>query len=246
MVLKMFVYILALFSFSGLVSCDKDELTTGTSTDTTELYPPASLVIPYHTEWARGHYPKRIEEFKNNPLKLGDIVFIGNSITEGGNDWSAKFGIPNIRNRGIAGDVTDGVLKRLGEITHFKPKKVFLLIGINDLFNLQDAKQIPSTDYIGNNIRTIAKMISEKSPDTKIYVHTILPTDKESMKANITKVNDIIKARETDGTYTVIDLHSVFTNNQGLLKSELTYDGTHLNDAGYKVWVDFIDSIVKQ
>jgi lysophospholipase L1-like esterase len=246
MLLKIFVYLAALFSFSGFVSCDNDELTTGMSTDTTELYPPASLVIPYHTEWAKGHYPKRIEEFKNNPLKLGDIVFIGNSITEGGNDWSAKFGIANIKNRGIAGDVTDGVLKRLGEIIHYKPKKVFLLIGINDLFNLQDQKQIPSTDYIGNNILTIAKMISDKSPDTKIYVQTILPTDKVSMKVNITKVNDIIKAREADGKYKAIDLHAVFTDNQGLLKKELTYDGTHLNDAGYKEWVNFIGSIVKQ
>ena len=58
------------------------------------------------------------------------IIFIGNSITEGGKNWSEKFNIPNIRNRGISGDVTDGVLERLDEIIFFKPKAVFILIGI--------------------------------------------------------------------------------------------------------------------
>jgi lysophospholipase L1-like esterase len=246
MLLKIFVYIVALFSFSGFVSCDNDELTTGMSTDTIELYPPASLVIPYHTEWAKGHYHTRINEFKQNPLKLGDIVFIGNSITEGGNDWSAKFGIPSIKNRGIAGDVTDGVLQRLNEITFYKPKKVFILIGINDLFNLQDRKEIPSTDYIGNNILMIAKKISEKSLDTKIYIQTILPTDKEAMKFNISKVNDIIRSNEKEGIYEMIDLHTLFADSNGLLKKELTYDGTHLNDDGYNKWITYISTIVKQ
>jgi lysophospholipase L1-like esterase len=246
MVLKIFVYIIAFISLSSFASCDNDELTTGMNTDTTELYPPASIVIPYHTEWSRNHYRTRIAEFKKDSLKYGDIVFIGNSITEGGNDWSAKFGSPNIRNRGIAGDVTDGVLKRLVEIFHFKPKKVFILIGINDLFNLQFQKEIPSTQYIGNNIRMIAKIIFEKSADTKIYVQTILPTDQSIMKDNISKVNEIIKSNAKDGAYEVIDLHSVFTDSNGLLKKELTYDGTHLNDDGYKQWVNFIISYVKQ
>ena len=66
-------------------------------------------------------------------MNFNEIVFIGNSITEGGKNWSEKFNIPNIRNRGIGGDVTDGVLERLGEIIFFKPKAVFILIGINDL-----------------------------------------------------------------------------------------------------------------
>ena len=37
-------------------------------------------------------------------------------------------------NRGISGDFTNGVLARLEEITHYKPKAIFLLIGVNDLF----------------------------------------------------------------------------------------------------------------
>jgi hypothetical protein len=57
-----------------------------------------------------------IREFKSNPLNFNDIVFLGNSITESGKDWSKRLNYPNIKNRGIGGDVTDGVLARLDEI----------------------------------------------------------------------------------------------------------------------------------
>jgi hypothetical protein len=63
-------------------------------------------------------------------LNFGEIVFIGNSITEGGKNWSEKFNIPNIRNRGIGGDVTDGVLERLGEIIFLNQIPFLFLLGL--------------------------------------------------------------------------------------------------------------------
>jgi len=81
-----------------------------------KLYPLKKIVSLYHNDWVQRYYPKRIQEFKKEPLDFGEIVFIGNSITEGGKDRGARFGINHIRNRGIAGDGTDGVLKRLDEI----------------------------------------------------------------------------------------------------------------------------------
>ena len=131
-----------------------------------KLYPNQKIVSRYHNDWTQKYYPKRIQEFKKESLEFGEIVFIGNSITEGGKDWSAKFGINHIRNRGIAGDLTDGVLQRLDEIIYFKPKAVFILIGINDLFNLHHNednrslkydKIVPSTGYVAKNILKIAK-----------------------------------------------------------------------------------------
>ena len=201
-----------------------------------QLYPPEDLVVQYHSEWTRNHYKERINEFKNNPLNYGDIIFIGNSITEGGKDWSAKFGIPNIKNRGISGDVTDGILKRLDEIIHFKPKSIFLLIGINDLFNLHYQKEIPSPKYVGNNILKIAEMLSRKIPNTTLYIQTILPTDKEFINENIIRVNKMINYYKKEGKYNIVDLHTQFTDENGFIKKELTDDGTHLNKAGYDLW----------
>lgn len=64
--------------------------------------------------------------FKAESLQLHDIVFLGNSITQLGRDWGTRLNNPAIKNRGIAGDVTDGVIHRLGEITYIKPTAVFL------------------------------------------------------------------------------------------------------------------------
>lgn len=223
--------------------------------ESTQLFPTKTIVSRYHNDWSQKYYPKRIQEFKKEPLESGEIVFIGNSITEGGHDWSARFGIKHIRNRGIAGDVTDGVLKRLNEIIYSKPKGVFILIGINDLFNLHHNednraliydKIVPSTEYIGKNILKIAKIIHRKSPATKIYVRTLLPSRREYIKEDILEVNKIIKKNESKGYYEVIDLYTQFADANGELPKELTKDGVHLNEKGYQKWVDFEKPIVEE
>ena len=80
------------------------------------IYPSKNTIINYHDRWTKNHYKKRIKKFKKNPINPGDVVFIGNSITEGGKDWGGKLNIANVKNRGISGDVTDGVLVRLGDL----------------------------------------------------------------------------------------------------------------------------------
>ena len=218
-----------------------------------KLFPAKKIVSRYHNNWTQTYFPKRIQEFKKEPLEFGEIVFIGNSITEGGLDWSGKFGIEHIRNRGIAGDVTDGVMKRLNEITFFKPKAVFILIGINDLFSLhhkednpalQYDKVVPSPEYIGKNILKIAKIIHRKSPVTKIYVRTLLPTQREYLKEDILLVNKIIRKNEAKGYYKVIDLYAQFADIKGELIQQLTNDGVHLNEKGYEKWVNFEKPII--
>ena len=220
-----------------------------------KLFPAKKIVSRYHNNWTQTYFPKRIQEFKKEPLEFGEIVFIGNSITEGGLDWSGKFGIEHIRNRGIAGDVTDGVMKRLNEITFFKPKAVFILIGINDLFSLhhkednpalQYDKVVPSPEYIGKNILKIAKIIHRKSPVTKIYVRTLLPTQREYLKEDILLVNKIIRKNEAKGYYKVIDLYAQFADIKGELIQQLTNDGVHLNEKGYEKWVNFEKPIIEE
>lgn len=207
------------------------------------LYPSEDLVFKYHDDWGKKNYKKVIKEFKKTPLKLNDIVFLGNSITAGGNDWSERLNYPNIKNRGIGGDTTDGVLARIDEIIYFKPIAVFLLIGINDIWN-NGSPSIPPPEYIGNNINNIVEFIKGNCPETKIYVQTILPIEKEIFIESIKKVNKIIKSNQINEKYEVIDLYSLFANENGLMIKELSTDGIHLNEKGYQKWVEFIKPIV--
>lgn len=209
-------------------------------TDTSYLYPSPSVVIPYHTAWTKTHYIEKIAEFKANPLQFGDIVFVGNSLTEQGGNWGQRLNNSKVKNRGIAGDVTAGVLNRLAEIYYYKPKKVFLKIGINDLFHNE-----LSPEYIVNNIKSIVDKIHLESPDTKIYVQTILPTSNNTaLKAKIAATNAIIKNSVPSNYCQVIDLHSIFADANDLMISSYTVDGVHLSEAGYIIWQNYIKGLV--
>lgn len=66
------------------------------------------------------------------PNDTSEIIFLGDSIIDFCN-WHELFGKYNIKNRGISGDIINGVIDRLEEIVETKPKKIFLMIGTNDL-----------------------------------------------------------------------------------------------------------------
>ena len=97
-------------------------------------------------------------------MVLKRLSFLGNSITEGAKSWNKRLNQRNLVNRGISGDITEGMLERLGEIYYYKPSSSFILIGINDLFdqNIIDGELI-SPEYVADNIFSIAKNIIKES-----------------------------------------------------------------------------------
>ena len=224
------------------------------------FYPNKNTYIKYQQEWQMNLYKKRIKDFKDNPIGQNKIVFLGNSITEGGGDWNAKFGVNNIVNRGISGDITEGVLDRLDEIIFYKPIAVFLLIGINDIFSsdIPDREKI-TPSYVSKNILKIADQITSQSPSTKIFIQTILPINHEiyteindvfpehsvPLPIQINKINSLIKNNDLGNKYTIIDLHSAFVNKHGLMDRAYSTDGVHLNETGYQLWVEYVERDVQ-
>lgn len=224
----------------SLSSCSSQSNILSPAIDKSTLYPSPNVVIPYHTEWTKTHYIEKIAEFKAKPLQTGDIVFIGNSITELGGNWGQRFNNSKVKNRGIAGDVTAGVLNRLAEICYYKPKKVFLKIGINDLFHNE-----LTPEYVINNIKLIVAKIHLESPETKIYVQTILPTaNNNPSKERIAATNTILKAMTPTNYLQIIDLHSRFADQNDFMIGSYTTDGLHLTELGYLAWQYYIIEFV--
>ncbi len=234
------IIIVTLF-FLTLISCSAQTNQTSTAnTNISILYPSPSKVIPNHSDWTKTHYKERIAEFKANPLQTGDIVLIGDSISELGGNWGVRFNNPKVKNRGIAGDVTDGIVNRLAEVYYYKPKKVFLKIGVNDLFRTE-----LTPEYVACNIQRIVDKIHLESPATKIYVQTILPTSNNtSLKTKIAETNTIIKKSIQTNYYQVIDLHSIFANADDLMIASYSVDGVHLSEAGYVIWQNYVKGFV--
>jgi len=68
----------------------------------------------------------------NADIDSSSIVFIGNSLTQQ-YELAEFFKNVNVKNRGINGDNSSGILSRVGDIVKFHPKKIFIENGVNDL-----------------------------------------------------------------------------------------------------------------
>lgn len=189
-------------------------------------------------------YDSRVELFKIGPASSKDIVLLGNSITFWG-EWPLLIKNRHFRNQGIPGDTSFGVLKRLDEAVRNKPAAIFLMIGINDL-----GRNIPDS-LIVRNIGRIVHRIKTSSPRTRIYLQSILPTNPSFDKLrhlyhkekNVAFINARIKELAEREQLVFIDLHSHFTDQNGHLKAEYTWDGVHLTLAGYRKWVEVLDKL---
>lgn len=187
------------------------------------------------------YYHQRVSLFRSLPQTSGDIIFLGNSIADGG-EWPEMFADLKIKNRGISGDITSGVLNRLDEVYHRKPAKVFLLIGINDLArNMQP-------DSVAANILWTNNLIKAKSPQTKLYVQSLFPVNERfgkfnghtAKKAEILRVNQLLFDSAVRYDYQYIDVFSYLTDSSGSLHPAYTNDGLHLTGAGYSKWKQVI------
>lgn len=187
------------------------------------------------------YYHQRSSLFQLLPQAKEEIIFLGNSITDGG-EWAQLFVDARMINQGISGDISAGVLRRLDAVTNRRPAKVFLLIGTNDL-----ARGV-SADSVLKNMLLIADYIKQESPSTRLFVQSILPVNEVYGKfgghtkntAIIQQLNIQLQANETAHHYQFVDLYSAFANENGRLRKELTNDGLHLLGDGYMLWKHLI------
>lgn len=187
------------------------------------------------------HRQPRLDQFAREPVVTGRIIFLGNSITEMGN-WKKVLNDSTVVNRGIGGDITYGVLKRLKDITDRRPSKLFILLGINDI-----GKDIPDV-VIADNYLKIVREIHTKCPQTKIFVQSVLPVnstlarfpqhyDKEE---HVLAVNKLLQANAQAGNYTFVDIFHLFVDANQRLDSRYTYEGLHLRPEAYPIWVAYL------
>ena len=188
-------------------------------------------------------YQIKVEQFKSYPNSPTDIIFLGNSITAN-TDWAELLGMPHIKNRGISGDITFGVLDRLDEVIEGKPAKVFILIGINDI-----SRNIPD-DLILRNYKKIVSRIKTGSPGTKIYFQTLLPTNNTfdkfknhyNKEPHILWLNKQLKELAEKERISLIDIYPHFLNLDKQMDERYTVDGLHLSVSGYAKWKEILEA----
>ncbi|MES2331545.1 MAG: GDSL-type esterase/lipase family protein [Bacteroidota bacterium] len=198
---------------------------------------------PWDSTFRPNNWALKVGQFISYQHSSKDIVFLGNSITANV-EWRELLGMENIKNRGISGDISYGILERLDEVINGKPAKVFILIGINDI-----SRNVPD-DRILDNYRKIITRIQAGSPATKIYFHTLMPVNNEftqfknhyNKDEHIAYVNSGLKKIAEETKITLINLHPVLMDANGKLDKKYTIDGLHINADGYKLWAALLQN----
>jgi len=172
---------------------------------------------------------KHLKELRSMPIKDSDIVFIGNSLTEAF-PLEQMFPSEPVRNRGVSGNKSKDVLKRITPIAKAKPQKIFLDVGINDIL------RNVSLDTLFINYKSIIKIIQSNSPTSKIYIQSLLPVGNkyQSFRPKINAFNDTLQTFCKSNSITFINLFPLFY--KGGLDPYYSTDSLHLNRSAYEVW----------
>lgn len=166
------------------------------------------------------------------PLQNHTNIFIGDSHIQNF-PTQLLFKNPLNVNRGINSDVSLGVLHRLDKILASKPARIFIEIGVNDLMNGLPVNQLLV------HYDKIVKRIASESPETKIYVLSILPTSwyisntQTALQFPILLANEQL-AKMKNVIY--INLYDRLVDDVGALNKKYdSGDRLHLNYAGYQL-----------
>lgn len=188
-----------------------------------------------------GLWGQRATLFELLPVDSTDIVMLGNSITHYC-EWHELLGMPNVKNRGISGDVVGQMTERLDPIVSGHPAKIFVMGGVNDV-----SHNLPA-DTIAARMEILLDYIITNSPQTKIYLQSALPINNDFNRYKnlagteqvILDYNKLLEKIAADRGITYINLFPLLVNDEGKLDPKYTNDGLHLLGDAYIVWREAI------
>ena len=167
-----------------------------------------------------------------------DLVMFGDSITEWA-PWADIFRDVSMVNRGLAGDTTTGMLRRIDTTLNVKPKLVCFMAGINDLAQDYDV------EHIYQNYIDMLKVWQEN--DIRILVQSTLYVGSklQGLNPSVELLNSKISEYCSQQGIAFLDVNSVLSPNQ-LLSNEYSCDDLHLNAKAYQVWAEVLQPTVAE
>lgn len=205
---------------------------------------------------------RRIEfDFKNETLLAKqtkiDYLFIGDSITH---FWEldAYFNLSDQYhiNRGIGGDRTEYLLKRLeADGLQLKPNLLILMIGVNDMGDLEadawNSKPGKAKELVKQSILANYRQIVDQCQVAKqqVVICSILPTympfifSWKERNELIVEVNEALKAFCLEYNLIYVDYHREMVQSDGMtVKPGLMKEGLHPISTGY----DLMSQILRE
>ncbi len=207
------------------------------------FFPEVTLI--QNTAVYSNYYYRQVSQHQYLANNKYDVVFLGDSLTDEA-DWQSFFShqqLPiTIANFGIMGDTSAGVVDRLETIYKTEAKKVFLMIGINDLF--QGKNHEKGVDDVFKNYRTIVEALTNKNIEVYIQSCLFVGPAYQYLNKHVNALNLKLQTlAKQNSAVLYIDLNKGLASSS-LLNTDYSSDDIHLNAEGYRVWVDLIKGYV--
>lgn len=206
----------------------------------------AAIPVSRLTEdWWRKRY---VEKNRLSANELADILFVGDSITQGwegaGREvWQKYYADRRALNLGFSGDRTEHALWRL-EKGNFNavtdPKVAVVMIGTN---NTGHSHQSPVETAAG--IDKVVDKLRERFPNVKILLLGVFPrgaVPEDPLRQLNRGINERIAKLDDRPGITYLNIAEVFLDGQGKLSKEIMPDLLHLSPKGYALWADAMEN----
>ncbi len=186
----------------------------------------------------------RYDSFKVLETNSESIVFMGNSITDM-HCWPEAFKTSEgnylpIVNRGNSGTYSTEQSNNLESYINGEPKKVFMMIGTNDIAISGGLNFSP--EQVLSYVKSIVARIHARSPQTKVYLYSILNNSTANrVEATWLRTNEIVKNYVNTMNVEWLKYIDLYDKLTGIAQGGIwSYDKLHLTAAAYKVWCETI------
>lgn len=176
-----------------------------------------------------------------------DIVFIGDSLTEGWTAGNPAFFSERRLNRGISGQTSQQMLLRFyADVVALRPAAVHILAGSNDIAGNTGPT---SEEAYRNNIRAMVDIA--RAHDIRVVIGALPPSDRfwwaPSLRpaAQIRRLNDWLREFAGTNRLAFVDYHAGMTTADGAMRPGLADDGVHPNAAGYAIMSDAVEDVLR-
>jgi lysophospholipase L1-like esterase len=177
------------------------------------------------------------------------VVFLGDSITD---YWKLENYFPGkpYINRGIDGQSTPEMLVRFRQdVINLHPAVLVVLAGTNDIAGVTGPTRNEDLEANYADMAELAKV-----HHIRVVFASLLPVNnyiadaKESFvlrpRERLLAVNDWLKEYCSKNGLIYLDYASAFVDGNGMLRRELSDDGLHPNDAGYKIMAPLVEKAI--
>lgn len=214
-------------------------------------YTPMETDSRYYSDAGKVALTTAYDYVLENESYFNDAVFLGDSRTLGISDYAgldgADFFCDNgmtifklLEDKGVTYQKTGEKVDLKKVLQEKKYGKIYIMLGMNEL-------GYGNTHMYLKQYLKVLNQLKEWQPEATIYIMANLHVSREknNMESEFNNINindkNVASARLANGRdIFYLDCNPLFTDEEGYLQDDLTFDGVHLYAQHYEKWRDFL------